>query len=93
MFYDIDDPNSFCKDINSLLKKNGVWVLELSYFPLMLKNLTYDQICHEHVTYYTLTTFKRIISKNGLLITVYPISKNVSHPTEVKMNGEEGKGL
>ena len=68
MFYDIDDPNLFCKDINKLLDKNGLWVLELSYFPLLLKNLTYDQICHEHITYYTLTTFKNIIAKNNLKI-------------------------
>ena len=40
MFYDIENPNNFCKDINELLKNNGVWVLELSYFPLLLKNLT-----------------------------------------------------
>ncbi len=68
MFYDVDDPNSFCKDICKLLKKDGVWILELSYLPLMLKNLTYDQICHEHVTYYTLTVFKNIIEKNNLKI-------------------------
>jgi len=68
MFYDVDDPNSFCKDIHTLLKKNGVWVLELSYLPLMLKNLTYDQICHEHLTYYDLTVFKRIIEKHKLRI-------------------------
>ena len=68
MFYDIEDPNSFCKDINKLLNKNGKWILELSYFPLLLQNLTYDQICHEHVTYYTLTTFENIIKKNGLKI-------------------------
>jgi NDP-4-keto-2,6-dideoxyhexose 3-C-methyltransferase len=68
MFYDIENPNLFCKDINKLLDKNGLWVLELSYFPLLLKNLTYDQICHEHITYYTLTTFKNIISKNNLKI-------------------------
>ena len=35
---------------------------------LGLKNLTYDQICHEHVTYYTLTTFKNIVEKNKLQI-------------------------
>jgi NDP-4-keto-2,6-dideoxyhexose 3-C-methyltransferase len=68
MFYDIEDPNSFCKDINKLLTKNGKWILEFSYFPLLLQNLTYDQICHEHVTYYTLTTFENIIKKNGLKI-------------------------
>ena len=38
MFYDIENPNSFCNDINKLLKKNGKWILELSYFPLLLQN-------------------------------------------------------
>ena len=60
MFYDVEDPNSFCKNIYKLLDKNGIWVLEFSYFPLLLKNLTYDQICHEHVMYYTLNTFNNI---------------------------------
>ena len=68
MFYDVDDPNAFCQDIYQLLKKNGVWVLELSYLPLMLKNVTYDQICHEHLTYYDLTVFKKIIEKHNLKI-------------------------
>ena len=68
MFYDIDDPNSFCKDIRSLLEKDGIWILEMSYFPMLLSNLTYDQICHEHVTYYTLSVFKKIVEKNDLKI-------------------------
>ena len=68
MFYDIDDPNKFCKDIRSLLEKDGVWILEMSYFPMLLSNLTYDQICHEHVTYYTLSVFKKIAENNGLKI-------------------------
>jgi len=68
MFYDIEDPNSFCRDIKDLLNDDGKWILELSYFPSLLKKLTYDQICHEHVTYYTLTTFEKVIKKNGLKI-------------------------
>ena len=61
MFYDVDDPNNFCKDVSESLDNDGIWVLELSYLPLMLKNLTYDQICHEHIGYYTLTSFQKII--------------------------------
>ena len=68
MFYDIDNPNQFCKDVNSLLSKKGIWIVEFSYFPLLLRNLTFDQINHEHVTYYTLTTFNKILKKNGLEI-------------------------
>ena len=68
MFYDVDDPNKFCADIEKILDDKGVWILELSYLPLMLKNLTYDQICHEHVGYYTLSVFNRIAKKNKLRI-------------------------
>ena len=75
MFYDIEDPNSFCRDIKNLLSNNGKWILELSYFPLLLENLTYDQICHEHVTYYSLTTFEKIIKKNGLKLIDFNLNE------------------
>ena len=61
MFYDIDDPISFVKQIHSLLSDDGVWCLELSYLPLLCSQLTYDQICHEHVTYLSLTNLKWIL--------------------------------
>ena len=75
MFYDVEDPNSFCKSISKVLEKNGLWIVEFSYFPLLLKNLTYDQICHEHCTYYTLQTFKNIISRNNMKIIDFNINK------------------
>ena len=75
MFYDVEDPNTFCRDISNILEKNGIWILEFSYFPLLLKNLTYDQICHEHVVYYTLNTFNKIIKKNNLKIIDFSINE------------------
>ena len=68
MFYDINEPLTFMNEIRSLLAKDGVWALELSYLPLMLKNLTYDQICHEHVTYYGLEQMQWLANKTGLRI-------------------------
>jgi hypothetical protein len=68
MFYDVEDPNSFCHDIEMLLNDNGIWICEFSYFPLMLKNLTFDQICHEHIMYYTFGVFEKIIKKNNLKV-------------------------
>ena len=68
MFYDIQNPNKFCKEIFQSLDKDGVWILELSYLPLLMKKLNYDQICHEHIAYYSLTTFKKIAEKNKLKI-------------------------
>lgn len=68
MFYDIDDPLTFMQGIASLLHNDGVWALELSYLPLLLEQLTYDQICHEHVTYYGLADLQKIMRKVGLKI-------------------------
>ena len=42
-----------------------MWVF-LSTFNV--KNLTFDQICHEHLTYYTLSVFEKIIRKSNLKI-------------------------
>ena len=75
MFYDVEDPNEFCKNISKVLEKNGIWVLEFSYFPLLLKNLTYDQICHEHVVYYTLNTFNKILNRNNLKIVDFSLNE------------------
>ena len=38
----------------------------MGVIPTLLKNLTYDQICHEHVTYYTISTFEKIIKKKWI---------------------------
>ena len=68
MFYDLEDPESFLKDIASILDDDGVWVLQLSYTPLMLKQLAFDNICHEHIYYYSLTNIKKMFESNGFKI-------------------------
>lgn len=68
MFYDIDNPLHFMKEIESLLSIDGVWILELSYLPLLCTQLTYDQVCHEHVTYLSLNHIDLMVKKTGLKI-------------------------
>ena len=68
MFYDLDDPLDFMRQIRALLSPEGVWMLELSYFPLLCTHLTYDQICHEHLAYFGLAQMKWMTQKTGLKI-------------------------
>ena len=68
MFYDLDDPNSFVIDIKSLLHEKGVWCIQLSYLPLMLKNINFYDICNEHLEYYSLHTLNYLMKQNGLEI-------------------------
>ena len=66
MFYDLDDPNGFIKDIKSVLHPEGVWIVQMNYLGLMIKNLGYDNVCHEHVGYYALTTMEYLLSKHDM---------------------------
>tara|TARA_B100000965_G_scaffold369910_1_gene357644 strand:- start:1211 stop:2437 length:1227 start_codon:yes stop_codon:yes gene_type:complete len=68
MFYDLENPIKFSEDIYEILDKDGVWHLEQSYMPMMLKNNSYDTICHEHLEYYSLKSIKYIFDKVGFKI-------------------------
>ena len=68
MFYDIDDPVEFAKSIELLLHDEGFWIIEIAYLPLMMKNLAYDQIMHEHLTYLSLRQMEIIFEKSKLKV-------------------------
>ena len=51
-----------------ILNQNGVWNLELCYLPFLIQNMTYDQICHEHIIYYDLTMLRKILLKAKIKI-------------------------
>jgi hypothetical protein len=61
MFYDLEDPHAFVQDIYDVLDDDGLWVLQMSYLPLMLEQLAFDNICHEHLEYYSLTALKYLL--------------------------------
>ncbi len=68
MFYDLEDPVGFCRDIKKFLTPEGVWIFEMSYMPEMLKLNSYDTICHEHLEYYSLAVLEKILNLAGLQI-------------------------
>lgn len=54
MFYDLPDPCSFVQGVKSILHEDGIWILQLTDLTSMLKINAVDNICHEHLEYYTL---------------------------------------
>lgn len=68
MFYDLEDPISFAKDVVELLHDDGVWVMEQSYLPAMLQSRAFDTICQEHLEFYSLKQIKWIADHVGLKI-------------------------
>lgn len=78
MFYDLEDPMQFVKDIASCLAKDGIWHFEQSYMPSMLRTNSYDTVCHEHLEYYALGPVKQLLERCGLKVL------------DVQMNGING---
>jgi hypothetical protein len=68
MFYDLDDPIAFARDIASVLATDGVWHFEQSYMPAMLRTTSYDTICHEHLEYYSLGVVQKILDAADMKI-------------------------
>ena len=68
MFYDLDNPHPFVQDMYDILDDNGIAVLQMSYTPLMINQLAFDNICHEHVYYYDLKSIKKLFSQHGFRV-------------------------
>ncbi len=66
MFYDLEDPNSFVADARKCLDKDGVFIIQMSYLPLMLSQNAFDNICHEHLEYYSLLSLENLLRRHNL---------------------------
>jgi len=74
MFYDLDKPNEFLEDIVSCLDKDGLFVIQQNYLVKMLEQNAFDNICHEHREYYSLTSLENLLEKHRL--EVFDVEQN-----------------
>jgi hypothetical protein len=68
MFYDLDAPDAFVADIVKCLDPRGVWVIQQNYLCSMLEQNGFDNIGHEHLTYYSLGTMSLLLNNHNLEI-------------------------
>lgn len=60
--------NDLVSGIHTLLKEDGVLILETPYAIDMLNNVEFDTIYHEHVFYYTVHSLEALLRRHGLSI-------------------------
>ena len=56
------------KQVKECLSPDGIWVLEQSYMPEMIRVNSFDTVCHEHLSYYGMRQLKYIMDKAGFNI-------------------------
>ena len=74
VFYDAKDPNQFLKDVNKLLREDGIFLLEHADLLSILKLKMFDTICHEHLYYYSTKVIIDIVLKHNL--RVFDLKRN-----------------
>lgn len=68
MFYDLEDPNQFVRDILRTLDKDGAWIIQMNYLTTMLENNAFDNVVHEHLEYYSLKSLEHLLKLHELEI-------------------------
>ena len=68
MFYLLDDPVPIVKDLYQVLDDDGILVLQISYTPLMLEQMAFDNICHEHIYYWSLNGVKDLFEQHNFKV-------------------------
>lgn len=51
VFAHVNDLHAFVKNLDNLLNKKGIFIVEAPYLATLLDNLEYDTIYHEHLSY------------------------------------------
>lgn len=68
MFYDLEDPRSFVREVDRILTDAGVWIVQFQDLANMVQATGYDNICHEHLCYYSLQTFRHLLEGTDLAV-------------------------
>jgi SAM-dependent methyltransferase len=71
----VADTNGFVEGIATLLKDDGVAVIECPYVKDLIEHGEFDTIYHEHLCYFSVTALRALFSRHGLYITrVVPLA-------------------
>lgn len=73
VFNHSDDPLEFAKGVKNLLTPGGTFVFELPYWKISVESSKFDQIYHEHVSYFSSKSAAQIIERAGMRIYVIEI--------------------
>ena len=77
VFNHSDKPLDFLNGVYNLLEKDSIFIFEQPNFAVGVLSLKFDQIYHEHVSYFTARNIKSILNRSKLKII--SLSKNQYH--------------
>lgn len=89
VFNHANDPNDFMLGIEYCLRQNGTFIFELPYWGSTISSTRFDQIYHEHISYFTVKYADYILRKVGMYIS--DISFNEYHGGSMRVYAKKGR--
>ena len=89
VFAHADDLKGILDNVDKVLKRNGVFVFEVQYLLNTLKDLTFDNIYHEHFNYWCLLSLQNLFQNSNL--TIYNIEKVDTHGGSIRVYASKDK--
>lgn len=77
VFFHLEELHSVTEGVRELLDTNGTFCIQAIYLGGMIKNTAFDQIYHEHLTYWTVRSLSRLLDRHGL--EIYKVSLKPIH--------------
>lgn len=77
VFAHIDDIHEALKCVVELLDPSGVFVIEFPYLPVMVEQMLFDMIYHEHLSYIALTALQWVLKQYDL--EIFQVQQVASH--------------
>ena len=91
VFAHSDDLKSMAECMLYLLSKKGVIIIEVQYLLNTIKDLTFDNIYHEHYNYWSLTSLTYFFNKLGAII--FKVEKINTHGGSIRVYISKNKSI
>jgi len=83
VFNHANDPFDFVRGVKNILNEDGIFIFELPYWYDTIKDKRFDQIYHEHVSYFTVKSALNVLKKEGL--HVYNVEHTDYHGGSIRV--------
>jgi SAM-dependent methyltransferase len=89
VFNHANDPLDFLLGIKQLLKQTGLFIIEVPYWKTQIESNRFDMVYHEHITYFTVFSIKKLVQEAGMYIKDIQVVN--SHGGSLRIIGSKAK--
>lgn len=86
----VDDVHDFIKGVRLLLEPKGAFIFEVHYFPNLLFKNQFDNVYHEHHSFFSLRPLTRLLEANDMKI--FDVEEVDTHGGSIRVFAEHKKG-